>query len=508
MTEGEPDGGQRLSFAGQSLLISALFAVEAAASFAVDIVVAAAFGLTAQADALLVAWALPLTIGRSVFQSLTKSFMGLFAGNRGGSRDYGPAILAVASLAFPGAALLSVTSAWWLPLTMPGAGAGTRALAVSLARTLSWLVAFLALAETTRAVYYREGRWAVPSLARLAGDVVAIGALWLAGRSDDPALAAWGLVAGAGLEGGLGLLGLHWWVTPRIEWRWPSRPEWREMLNLVGAPMAGQGVRTLAGVVERAVASLLPVGTVAAVSHATRIIHAVERFVLGGFVISAIRSESDGKDFDQRSAFRLVAWVGLWVAVVVVVLGQSLAHAAFARGQFSSANAATLATVLRSYGLTILGLAATRVPFALGYARKRPGVILGYFVTVSLGLIASLVVLVRLGFGLSSFGLSQAVGVWAAFGFLYLALLRPHGDTFWTLVDSRQWLVGAVITLGGTWAVSSTLAALVGRSSLGSWLHLVAGLGASVAFWALSAWVLGLREAIGFVGWAKGKLSR
>ncbi|WP_374686278.1 hypothetical protein, partial [Promineifilum sp.] len=150
-----PSPSTATRFVRRSVLLNGLFVAEGAAMFVLDMGLAAALGLGAQSDILYAAWSLPMTIGRGMFQSLTNSFMGLFAEADDRTAAYNQAITVIGLVALLAAALMSAGARWWYPLSVPGASAETRLAGQPLAAVLAWLIFLLALAETFRAIYYR-----------------------------------------------------------------------------------------------------------------------------------------------------------------------------------------------------------------------------------------------------------------------------------------------------------------------------------------------------------------
>ena len=170
---------QSTRFLQRSAVLNGLFAIEGASMFVLDVVLAAALGLGAHSDSLYAAWSLPLVIGRGAFQSLTNSLIGLFNDEVDEDLIYSQALTVIGVFSFIAALLMSLTSRWWFPLSVPGATAETQQLGVPLAAILAWLIAFLALAETQRAIYYRHGKNHIPSFARVAGVFVSMGLVWM-----------------------------------------------------------------------------------------------------------------------------------------------------------------------------------------------------------------------------------------------------------------------------------------------------------------------------------------
>lgn len=483
-----------LSFLGRSVTLNSLFVLEAGANFFLDLVIAAAFGLGTHSDALYAAWMPPQKLGRGVFQTLTNSLMGLFADQKDCSAAYNQAITVISAVSLPMAALFSAASSWWLPLTVPGATLETRLAAIPLAGVLAWLTGFLALAETFRAIYYREGCWWLPSLARLVGGAVAIGLVLAARRGENLSLVAWGLTAGAGLEAFISFVCLRWLLGLRYRPLWPERSKWWEMGTVVGMPLAGQGVRMLAGVAERALASLLPPGSITVVTYTSRIINTLERLVFRGFVIATIHMHpSEGKT-NLRARFRLIMLIALPISIIFVALSRPLVAVIFSRGRFTVEDVQTLALALRMYAPAILGIALTRIPFGLAYAKKQGSVVFGFFAVSSVVLVLAEAVFIHLGLGLRAFGLGYTLAIWLDFAWLYSFVLRPQRGCIWAWTDGARLLAVGL----SAWIGTALLASLAGRQVIGSpwtdWLTLAAGSGGCGVLVVAAAYILNLDE--------------
>ncbi len=492
-----------LAFLGRSATLSLLFGAEAVVSFLLDVVIAAAFGLGIQSDALYAAYALPQKVGRGMFQSLTNSFMGLFAGETNRRTAYREGITVIAALALPISALLSLTSAWWLPVTIPGAPLDTRLAAVPLAALLAWLLAFLALAETFRAVYYHEDVVWLPTVARVAGISLSIVFVLLAPAGSRLALSAWGLTLGAALEALLGFAFLPVVCRVRYVPAWPTRARLRTMLAMVGVPLAGQGMHVAASLGEQALASLLPPGSITAANYARRIINTLERFIFRGFLVTTIRRSAERKRTDVRSDFRQVMLVAMPVAAVMAALPVPLTAVVFGRGQFGAGDVQTLALALQMFAFAVLGEAATRIPGGLAYAARRLRAMFTSALLSSATLVAAEAVLIWAGLGLRALGLASTLANAVSFALLYSAMLRPERIQ---IVDRagglRLAVTGASAWLGAVLFQALTRAAFGGTAP--NVALLAGGVVGSGVFLVGAAYALGLREVRRVVGMLRG----
>ena len=489
-----PEQSSALAFLGRSAFLNALFAAEAVVSFLLDAVLAAVFGLSVRSDALYAAWALPQKVGRGMFQSLTNSFMGIFGERTDRRVAYNQAITVIAAAALPLSALLSATSAWWLPVTIPGATLETQRAAVPLAQIMAWLVGLLALAETFRAVYYQEGRMWLPSLARVVGIAATIVLILAAWQEQDLVLAAWAMTVGAGVEALIGLVCMPSLLKYRYRPVWPAWDRLREIVSVVGAPLAGNGTYVLAGMAEQMLASLLPPGSITAANYAKRIISTLERFVFRGFLINTIRSHSESSKPDLRAHFRLVMLVAVPVTVLVAALPVPLVSVAFGRGRFGSADVQTLAMAIQVYAPAILVLALGRVPVGLAFASKRVGALFASAVIGSAMVVAATAAFIFMGLGLRSFGLGSTVASIASLTWLYFRVIRLQPVQIWNRKDVLRIAAVGLSAYVGAMALSQVSRLVPVTPATSDLLALAAGLIGCGVFFAVSAYALKFDE--------------
>lgn len=486
------------SFFGRSVFLNILFVLEGGASFIVDLVIAAVLGLGSQSDGLYAAWAIPQSIGRGMFQSLTNSFMGLFANETEPAHAYNQAVTVICAAAFSLALLLSLLSFLWLPLTIPGSGPETVAIAIPLAAILSWLVGFLALSETFRAIYYREKKEGMPSAARLIGALATILFVLFGGANDSLSWVAGGILLGAAIEAGISFLGLRFQLKHHYHFSWPERQRLNEMGSVIGPPIVGQAIRIFAGIVQIALASLLAPGSITAVTYANRIVKTLERFAFRGFIIATIQSYSKKMRSDLSSKFRLIILIAIPVMIVFGILAEPFVETFFGRGRFQEDDVMVLALVLQAYAPAILFLALTRIPFALAYAKEEGRLVLVYFVIVSAVLILSEIMLLNIGFGLLSFGIALTLALACAFVMLYLKILRPQGSI---ILHQRDVIPLTAMGLSSALAAAGIVFLF---PAWPSWLTLGMGIFVSVVMLVITAKVFKLQEYEQVAQFARG----
>lgn len=483
------------SFLGRSVLLNGLFAVEAVTSFLLDLVIAAAFGLGIHSDAIYAAWMVPQAIGRGIFQSLTDSFLGVFGGEQNRVSLYSQAVTLVGVGSFSFAAFLAVLSHLWLPMTIPGAESEIILAAIRLSPVLVWLIGLLALTETLRAIYYREGIWYLPSLSRVIGGLLSIGLVFIAAQRRDLNMAAWALTAGSCLEVSISLVCMRPLLDLSLRPQWLKGSQFREIGRIIAAPIAGQGFRMLAGVGERALASMLSPGSITAVVYANRIINTLERFIFRGFVISTIRADSSADQVEVYRNFRIVVFVALPISVLLAVSSRPLVAVMFGRGQFSPSDVGRLAMTLQMYAPAILGIAMTRIPYGLAFARKRSRAILGYFALVSIVFILADALLISRGLGLRAFGLGYTLAMALSFVWLTRSPTIGNRACFWGWMTSRKLLATGLLTYIGTVAVVSIADRAVTQIHwFNNWMMITIGVGSCGVFFLTAACVFHMDE--------------
>lgn len=477
----------------RSLLLNGLFVIEGGSNFLLDVALAAALGVGVRSDSLYAAWTLPMTLGRGAFQSLTNSFMGLFAESEDDETAYSHALTVIGVTAFVLALLMSLTSRWWFPLSVPGAVAETRLEGIPLAAILSWLVTLLALAETQRAIYYRLGRNAFPSTARVIGVILSIIFILVSGREQNIRLIAYGLLFGAAIETVLGFVGLAA-IGQRLRWAWPPIDKLIHMGQVVGLPLIGQLIRIFAGAAERAIASYLGPGSLTAVSYANRIISTMERFIFRGFVISTIQSYTARATPHWRRDIRLLLLISIPITIILAVLPTPLITIVFERGRFTAESTQLVATTLRFYALAIPVLAFSRIPNALAYAKTMSRILLLNSILLSLILVGGEIILILLGFGLSSFGIANVLALIASAYWFYTKAMDGADAISWPFDETLRLAGSAIIAFVGTLLIVLLVESRTAQLASAAWITLITGSIAGLLLTVVTAWVLRVPE--------------
>ena len=479
-------------FLQRSALLNILFAVEGGSMFFLDVALAAALGVGAHSDSLYAAWSLPLTIGRGAFTSLTNSLIGLFAEAEDDRAAYSQSLTVIGILAFAAALLMSLTSRWWFPISVPGAATATRLAGVPLATILAWLIALLALAETQRAIYYRLGRNVFPSAVRVAGAAASIIVVLLSAVEQNLTLAAYGLVAGAAVEMLLGFGGLLA-MGQRFRLDWPPASQLRRMAQVVGLPLLGQGVFIAGTTLERAMASFLGPGAVTAVTYSNRIFQMLERFVFRGFVIATIQSYTAGDKPHWRRDTRILLLLSIPLMIIFAVLPTAIITIIFERGRFTAEATQLVSLALRTYAFAIPLVAFNRIPFALAFAQNKSRELFIYACIFTATLVGSELVLIYVGAGIPAFGIAQVITNLVATSWLYRRIMRGVGAPVWSTAEVVRLVAVGMLAFAGT----GLLVILVNRlfePPIVGWVTVIVGGAASILLTVGAAWLLRLPE--------------
>jgi putative peptidoglycan lipid II flippase len=199
-----------------------------------------------------------------------------------------------------------------------------------------------------------------------------------------------------------------------------------------------------------------------------------------------------------KRRLRLVLLLSLPLCAGMAFLAEPLVSLAFGRGRFTAEDINTLSTMLQAYAPGIVGIALTRIPFGLAYAQKQGRVVLGFFVIVSVFLVAVEAALIAIGLQLWAFGVAYTVAISLGLAWLWRYTLRGHFQDFWSRTDTVQMTLLAGVVLGGTWLVVQALPDMMQFGMVGNVLALALGGGAALALLAAGASALRLEE----VRWA------
>ncbi|MCA9890050.1 MAG: hypothetical protein KC546_16845, partial [Anaerolineae bacterium] len=361
-----PINASKFTFVSNSVTLNLLFLVEGLSGLLLDIVLAAFLGATSASDVLYGAWLIPQSIGRGVFQSLTNSYLGLFNDTLDRNQSYQQALTLALICAVPLSLLIALTGRLWIPGALPGLTQESQRMAMQLTVYLAWIIVFAAIIETNRALFYVFGNMMAPSFIRAASVLVAILSLAMFGSTGNLGIISLIIVGAFFMEAIAGIIFLRSRYGMQISLVRPR--EVGQQIRVVGVPIFGQTLRAVAGMVVRALATLLAPGVLTVLVYSERILFTLERFIFRGFVINVIRD--NGERTSNREKIRVLVLVAIPLALLLIFEGEPLASLLFSRGSFSGSDSTLLGASLAGYGPAILTLALTPIPFGIAYSRQ------------------------------------------------------------------------------------------------------------------------------------------
>lgn len=359
-------------------------------AFLREVLIANYFGTGMEADAYLVAYALPLVLYTVMTTVLPLVLVPALERARPDSEE-GKRLLAGTNTVLV-LSLGSLSALMWLGapaiirLQAPGLDAPTTQLAVELFGVMVPIVLLLSLAWVACSWLFSLKRFVLPALAKVVFNLVGVVALVAFASRYGIRVAASGVLLGAILQ--LALL-IPAWVSggmPFWSWRGARSPQ---VQALVGASLIMIPVQAnlyLYLIVDRFLASMLPQGTIAVLSYADKVIKAFSGVTIAalGVVIfpylAEMASVNHRDDLNRliRFAIRLTALIILPVQVGLMAAGQPLVRLLFERGAFLPEDTA-LTTVAMNYQLiglfaSALSLVFYRVLFAFQRYKTALGV--------------------------------------------------------------------------------------------------------------------------------------
>jgi peptidoglycan biosynthesis protein MviN/MurJ (putative lipid II flippase) len=316
-----------------------------------------------------------------------------------------------------------------------GLPAATKALASAALPGLVLVLPILMLTALQSAWMMSSGRHLNTLLECIPALFIAALVLTVSGPGIQPLV--WGTVAGCACQ----LLALLAPMVRRREIEMPSfrlaSPQWAWFWQGFGIMLAGQALLSLTTVIDQFYAVGLGTGAIATLGYANRILS----LILSLAAIAATRatlpvfSQAGKRDaaFRELAAYwtRLMFLAGLAVTLACHLLAPWAVKLLFERGQFSAADTAIVAEVLR-YGLPQLPFyfaAMVLVSYAL--SQRRYGLIFWSGVIGFAGKVAGNLLLVP-PLGVNGIALAAMFVYALNAAFFWFALIKPvHASTRW-----------------------------------------------------------------------------
>lgn len=389
------------SFVRQSATSSGAALAAMLSGLLLDVVIAVRFGAGQTTDVFFVAAKIPVALAALLMTVATQTLVPAFVreaarddvhdGPRGGVRRRGRAdpLTQLASRVLTtvvGAGVLlwllaSVGSGPLVGLTAPGLDDVTHDRAAALIPVAFLLVPLVAAAETVRSALNAGDAFVAPAAMNLFMNAPAAAIIlgWpLVGRLDITVV-AWAYVAGAAIQLAT-ITAIAYRGGIRIRFGWPVGDPRIRALAVIGRGSLGSSLLNLGNrVVEQAVASQLPSGSITVLSYGNRLISALGGGVFFRPAVVAMmprlsRAEHAGDTAAVHRhlvrGLRFILVISVPLTAFTVALATPMIELVFRRGNFGDDDAGLLALVLAVYGFSLVGSGVQRILLAVFYARQ------------------------------------------------------------------------------------------------------------------------------------------
>jgi putative peptidoglycan lipid II flippase len=380
-------------------------------------------------------------------------------------------ILVVAVLVLAGV----LATPWIIDVIVPGFKGETRALTIQLVRILFPGVGLLVLSAWCLGILNSHRRFFLSYVSAVVWNGAIIGALLIfrrAGMMNLAVYAAWGSVAGSGLQVAL-QLPVVLKLAPRLRLAFSAANEnVRTVVRNFVPVFFSRGVNQVSGYVDQLLASYLPTGAVSALSVAQALY--MLPVSLFGMSISAAElpamSSALGSDEQVAETLRQriaasTRRIGFFVvpsAVGFIALGDVITAAIYQTGKFSHADSVYVWSILAGSGVGLVASTVGRLYSSAYYALRDTRTplrfaILRVILTTGLGYFCALPLPKLLGidprWGVAGLTASAGFAGWIEFLLLRGGMNRRIGRSeFPASFFVRLWLA-AVIAAVAAWAV-------------------------------------------------------
>jgi putative peptidoglycan lipid II flippase len=332
----------------------------------IDVVIAGRFGLSQDTDALFIALTLPQLIV-SIFLvaanvALVPHFTKvLLLKGKPGQWQLTSNLMNLGALSF---VLIGLVGSLVSPLLITFLGAGldqsTKILAIDLSRILFLMVIPIGAVEILKATLNALHSFSYPAATAVIKNLAILLTIFIS-PSLDIRVVAVGYVIATFVQLLFLLISL---MSKGFKYQFSLRlndKETIEALRQMRHPLAGAVMGQGNVVVERFLASFLPLGVVSALGYARRVLRAVDNIFLGSVTtaflprLSAQSANSETKKYKSTvtASIKMLAFISLPITALVIGLSESIVRLLFERGAFSIEDTQTMALLLRIYVTSI-----------------------------------------------------------------------------------------------------------------------------------------------------------
>lgn len=350
---------------------SLLIGLGVACKMAVDLVVAASFGLGAQTDAFFVAYTVPLMIEALIYPACQSGLVPIFV--RQMQVEQVDHKWAFFNTFFNLGLLISVTfvmvgvagASWIVLFVAPGADPVTYALAVRLTRVLFLSTLFVGPVGVMRAFLNAHSLFHAPALLELIRGIAVLGTITLTYRVYSIETLALGFVVGGLCQfivlSCVIILQLGFGYRPVVKL---ATLNLSQTGGLFLVPLADSLLTQTILIIQRVIGSFLLPGSISAISYGHRLASVISVMLFSG--VEVVSLSTLAVNFTKGTAahlgqardifvagLRLVFILGIPVAASIWVLSFPLTQLLFQRGAFDQQATQLAAPVLGIYALSI-----------------------------------------------------------------------------------------------------------------------------------------------------------
>ncbi|MBI4673198.1 MAG: murein biosynthesis integral membrane protein MurJ [Chloroflexi bacterium] len=345
-------------------VVALLGLVGMALGYARDAGIAAIYGASAVSDAFFIATLIPSIFGAAIMVgAVTPALIPLLARHDHQSTDkFFNLLFTLAALVL--LAVTLVVAGLAIPLVTflaPGADSARIALAARLVVITSPALWLMGAAALLGALANARGSFGVPALTTVLVNSGMVVAVLLSARGAQIEWVGWGMVAGSAL-----LFTLQWWHLRRHGWRYTPRfardATTQEFLRLFLPLFVFVLLAQAVPIVERRLSAGFPDGQLSHIAYAGKLYQIPSLLVPTSFavvlfpaLVQTLHQARAGAFVETlRDGVRSILFVMLPLSLVFVFAAPALVRVIFQRGEFSPADTAATAVLLRVYSLAIV----------------------------------------------------------------------------------------------------------------------------------------------------------
>lgn len=381
MTKPAPRSGK--GFVRQSATSSVAALIALLSGLLLDVALAVRFGAGTRSDAFFAAARIPIGLTALVTSVASVAWVPLFTRDR---RDRGHdsmtrfASRMLSAVTVAGLILCALVTLFARPLieaTAPGLTNTQSHLAASMVPLMFLVVPLVAAAEAVRAAMNASYSFVLPAVMNLFMNGLAAALVFMS-SGHDVRHVAWAYVAGAAFQLVV-ITAIAWMQGVHIGLSWHiNDPRVRAASALSTRPTVSNSLNLGNRLVEQAIASFLPAGSITILSYSQRLISAVGGGVFfRPITVALLPRLADAEHAGDRRAVGSLVRRGLRVAIAVslpltvftVALASPAIRLVFHRGNFGPHATHLLALTLAVYGASLVGSGVQRVLLAPFYAR-------------------------------------------------------------------------------------------------------------------------------------------